>query len=649
MRIEPAELAFDANGTPFAPAYGDVYHSADSGPGQARHVFLGGNDLPRRWAGARVYTILETGFGLGLNFLATWSEWRDDPQRPQRLHFVSIEKHPFGCDALAALHERCGAYAGLAAQLRDAWPPLTAGLHRLHFENERVTLTLAFADVTSALPQLTLCADAIYLDGFAPRCNPEMWSPQLMKRLARLARVGTTLATYSTAGVVRSGLEAAGFALEKRRGFGAKREMLCATYAPRWPVRSITYSAAACAERHAIVIGAGLAGAAVSERLALRGWRIDLIERRTLPAAHVPGSYAGVFHPHVSRDDCILSRATRNGFLYAAKRWSALQRAGHALSWAKCGLLQLAGDSRQERRMRETAAAAAYPGHYARYVVRAEAEALAGCGLRAGGWWFAEGGWMHPLSLIAAQLAAASAYGAGSRFMQQLDTAVHALARVDAGWQALAADGSVIATAPVIVLANSNDVARLATIAQPLRSIRGQVTYLPAQQVQAPRVAVSGSGYVLPAVDGVVVTGSTYDFDDADPALQESGHAANLLRLAQLLPDAHTPLHASMLDGAVGFRCASPDHMPVVGALPDVHAAHERRAELSGAHLAQLPRRAGLYCVSALGSRGLVWAALAGEMIASLIEGEPLPVESDLAGAMDPGRFVLRQARSGML
>ena len=144
MRIEPAELAFDSEGTPYSPAYGDVYHSADSGPGQARHVFVGGNDLPRRWARARVFTILETGFGLGLNFLATWREWRADPARCERLHFVSIEKHPFDRGALRTLHLRYGEFAPLAAQLQHAWPPLVAGLHRLHFENGRLTLTLAF-------------------------------------------------------------------------------------------------------------------------------------------------------------------------------------------------------------------------------------------------------------------------------------------------------------------------------------------------------------------------------------------------------------------------------------------------------------------------------------------------------------------------
>ena len=205
MIIEPATLAFTSDGTPYSAAYGDIYHSADSGPGQARHVFVAGNGLPGRWCGKRVFTILEIGFGLGLNFLATWREWRDDLARPERLHFVSIEKHPFDRDALAALHLRYGELAPLACELQAAWPALVPGLHRLHFDGERVTLTLALGDVVELVPRLRLCADAIYLDGFAPRHNPEMWSPQLMKALARFAYPGTTVATYSSAGAVRQG------------------------------------------------------------------------------------------------------------------------------------------------------------------------------------------------------------------------------------------------------------------------------------------------------------------------------------------------------------------------------------------------------------------------------------------------------------
>src|SRR4030067_468619 len=123
IHIPPAELALDGDGTPFSPVYGDVYHSAESGPGQAQQVFVQGNDLPRRWAHARVFTILETGFGLGLNFLATWRQLRADPARCERLHFVSIEKPPFDRAALATLHRRYGEFAPLARQGPAGGPP----------------------------------------------------------------------------------------------------------------------------------------------------------------------------------------------------------------------------------------------------------------------------------------------------------------------------------------------------------------------------------------------------------------------------------------------------------------------------------------------------------------------------------------------
>jgi len=640
MRLEPAELRFDGEGTPYSPRYGDVYHSAQSGPGQAQHVFIAGNGLPRRWARARVFTILETGFGLGLNFLATWRQWRDDPERPQRLHYVSVEKHPFDRAALAALHRRYPEFAPLARQLQDAWPPLVAGMHRLHFEDERIALTLAFGDALELMPKLRLRADAIYLDGFAPRLNQDMWSPRLMQRLAQLAVAGTTVATYSSAALVRQGLEAAGFAVERCPGFGRKREMLRGSYAPSRPQPA----PAAPANRHAIVIGAGIAGAAVSERLARRGWSVDLIESRALPAVPAPVKYAGVFHPHVSPDDCILSRAVRNGFLYAVRRWLALERSGSALRWARCGVLQLCGDPEREKHMIAAISAQGFPADFAQFVERGAAELLAGCALGSGGWWFPGAGWMRPSELVAAQLGAA-----GSALRAHFGVRVETIARSGDDWQALAADGKPIAAAPVLVLANSNDMTRLASVAQSLQQTRGQVSYLPEANLKAPRIVLTGSGYALPPADGVVVTGSTYDRDDHDPEPRLRSHQANLLRLAQLLPQAGLTADTDTLDGAVGFRCAAPDHLPLVGALPDVEAVRRNKADVHTVSLSDVPRCAGLYCASGYASRGLVWAASAGELLANLIEGDALPLEGDLADALDPARFVLKLARRGKL
>lgn len=645
MKLEPAVLAFDSNGTPWSAAFGDVYHSADSGPGQARHVFLGGNDLPADWASRNAFTIVETGFGMGVNFLATWQAWRTDPARPARLHYVSIEKHPFTRDDLATLHRRSAEFADIAPLLHAAWPVLVGGTHRLHFDAGRVTLTLVFADVAHALPGLCLGADAFYLDGFSPQKNPDMWAPRILQALARLARPGATLATYTTARAVRDGLTQAGFVVTRRAGFGHKRNMLSARFCPHWQPRHAPPQIPAWPRRHAIVIGAGIAGASVVERLAQRGWSVDLIERNAAPAAEASGMHAGAFHPLLSRDNSILARLTRAGFVYALQRWQALEQAGHAPQWRRCGVLQLAETADDESRMKEIIVASSSPADFAQYMNHREACARAGIALRAGGWWFPQGGWMRAPSLVAAELAAASAYEKNqSNVRSHFNTSVERLVRHGDEWEALAADRRIIASAPLVVLANAGDAARLVDVAHGLQRIRGQVAHLPSALAPASRVVLTGTGYLLPAIDGIALAGATYDLKDNDQAPHAAGYAGIVAKLRQMLDG---NFEAKIADGRVGFRCVAVDRLPLVGELPDVSTARAQGSALSGAKPADLPRLPGLYSAIAYGSRGLIWSGLAAELIASLVEGEPLPLEADLVDAIDPGRFVLKCARHG--
>ena len=154
-------------------------------------MFLQGNGLPDRWRGRRAFTILETGFGFGLSFLATWRAWREDPARCDRLHFVSVEKHPFAAADLQVLFGRISrARKSKPSNCSHRWPMLVPGMHRLEFEGGNVVLTLFFGDIAEGLPQLQLAADAFYLDGFAPAKNPQMWEPRLLRHLgpARRAR-----------------------------------------------------------------------------------------------------------------------------------------------------------------------------------------------------------------------------------------------------------------------------------------------------------------------------------------------------------------------------------------------------------------------------------------------------------------------------
>jgi len=634
--LVPARLAFAPDGTPFSELYHDVYHSAAGGAAQARHVFLRGNGLPERWRGRRTFTILETGFGFGLSFLAAWHAWREDAPRCARLHFVSVEKHPFPAQDLAVLHAPHQELAPLAAELRAAWPMLLPGMHRLEFERGALVLTLAFGDAADALPQLRLAADAFFLDGFAPARNPGMWSREVMRQLSRLAAPGATAATWSVAAQVRDGLRSAGFVAEKRRGFAAKSEMLVAEAAPR---RGRTASAVSPAgERRALVIGAGLAGAAACERLAARGWEVVLVERHGAPAAEASGNHAGTFHPVVSADDSVFARATRAAFLYWLGRWRTLDAVGAAPEWARCGVLQLARDAAEEARQRVALGRLRYPADYAQYLTRAGAAARAGMQVAAGGVWFPEAGWMRPPSLVQALLARC-----GSRLETRYGREAASLERAAGGWRARDRSGAVIAQAPVAILANSAEALRLAPQnSVRLRRVRGQLTVIPGGRLAALRAVVLRGGFVLPPVDGVALAGASYDPEDEDPAPRAESHAGNLERLERILPGASAGLDPHKLEGRVAFRAVARDRLPLLGALADESAA-PRRTE---PRLADLPRSDGLYGAFGFGSRGLLWAGLGGELLASSLEGEPLPLEGQLADALDPARFLLRYQRS---
>lgn len=230
--LTAATLSFQ-DGTPYAEQFGDVYHSNEGGLAQARHVFIAGNDLPQRWRGRETFTLLETGFGLGLNFLATWQAWRADAQRCQRLRYAAIEKYPFRAPDLAQLHARWPELDALSAELRAQWPMLTAGAHHLLLDQGRLELILVFGDVADCLPRLDLRCDAFYLDGFAPAKNPEMWKPEVLRHLHPLAVPQATLATFTAAGPVRQALRQAGFVCKRRPGFGSKWHMLSARFSPQ--------------------------------------------------------------------------------------------------------------------------------------------------------------------------------------------------------------------------------------------------------------------------------------------------------------------------------------------------------------------------------------------------------------------------------
>lgn len=628
----PATLDF-SEGVPYAAAFGDVYHSADGGLEQARHVFMGGNGLPERWRNRERFSILETGFGLGLSFLTTWEAWRDDEARPACLHYTAIEKHPFRAPDLAQLHARWPQLAALSQELVAAWPPLVPGLHRIALAQGRVQLTLAFGDIAHCLPQIEAGAgfDAFYLDGFAPSKNPDMWAAPTLSRIGRLAASGATAATYTVAAAVRAALGQAGFVCEKRSGFGRKRDMLAAHYAPRWPLRAF-----APPQRQAVVIGAGLAGCTAAQRLCARGWDVTLIERHNSTAQEISGNRAGIALPRLSQDDNVGSRIARAGFLFAQRIWREVGGIGQAFSGQDCGVLQLAADAREAQVQGNAARRFPDAPEFVRWLDADAVRAELGLASAHGGWLFPHGGWIHPASFCDALLAAC-----GSRLTRVFAHEVAHLQRADSQWKACDHDRRVLAAAPHLILASGHGArAFVQAGGLPLHRVRGQVTHLPAEVLPRLPLVVCGEAYVTPAASGVASVGATYELD-ADAELRAESQRTNLERLQQMLPGLlPDDMHESVpLAGRVGFRCATPDRLPLAGTLPDPAAA------VTGSRLREVPRLDGLHGLLGYGSRGLIWAPLCAELLAAQLEGEPLPLERDLAAALDPARFALKAHR----
>lgn len=630
MPLQPAHLAFKPDGTPYSAIFDDVYHSIHGGPAQARHVFLGGNDLPVRWQGRDRFVILETGFGLGLNFLTTWQSWRTDPQGCRRLHFISIEKHPFSAADLAIAQRAWPEFSALANELQQHWPLLTPGTHRLHLDQNRVILTLIFGDANTQLREVDASVDAFFLDGFSPARNPELWSPYLCKALARLAAPNATLATWCLARPARDALAAAEFDLERRPGFAARREMLVGRFRSRRPERHPLPT-----ERRAIVVGAGIAGATVAHRLAAAGWQVTVLEQAGEPGSGASSNLAGMLRPLPSADDNRLSRLTRAGFLATRALLAELPDA----RWAPCGVLHLARETAHEAQQRRTVEQLALPAELLQFVNRDEASQRLGQAVNIGGWWFPNGGWVQPPSLCKAALAAFPER-ITTRFTVAVDRLERAKTEDHPGWCALDASGAVLAEAPVLIMASGVAAPRFAQFAWlPQVAARGQVSHLPASQVAPLNAVLFQIGYAMPEIDGIRLIGASLSYADDETAERVADHADNLARLRLTLPDFAAHTDPATLHGRVGFRPMSPDRLPIVGRVPAVGSAG------SNTRLHALPRQPGLWCVQGFGARGIVWSALMADLLVSQLEGDPLPLEKDLVDALDPGRFLLRHAR----
>ena len=691
-----ADIEWDEQGQPISKSFGDVYFSKANGLEETRHVFLQHNQLEERWrvlSENSFFVIGETGFGSGLNFLAAWELWLKAAPQSAQLHFVSVEKFPLHKNDLQKALALWPELEFFSSQLIEAYPCFVGekdptltlpfpgettpppgkgeagrgSFHRLSFMQGRIKLTLIIDDAAQGFNQLLASThpifirsgfkmDAWFLDGFAPSKNPDMWSDKLFSAITNLSHTQTTAATFSAAAIVKNGLKNAGFSLEKVAGFGRKREMIKAKFIaePATPdAKNYEYKGSFSpypvpwtinnhqqnfTDKTAIVVGGGISGCHTARALAERGWKVKLIERESDLATQASGNPQGAVYAKLSAGNEAQAAFNLQALQFALQFYGKIwQEIG-----GKTGLLQLAYDDAEKKLHRELAERFSNADELVKFVSAEDASNLAGVELIYSGLYFPNSGWINPKKLCQYLIN-------HPNIAVEFSSQAIELEQDENFWQVKSQSGNKL-QASVVVLANSRDAAWFPLTAHlPFNNIRGQITYLPATEKLPLKTVICADGYICPADQQQVCLGATFNLKDNNTDLRLEDHQTNLQKLQEHLPGLASywnDVSPEQLKGRVGFRCSLPDYLPAVGPAPDQSLMQQEFVALGTNARAGItnPGRyhRGLYLNLAQGSRGLAYTPLCAELLASIINREPLPISQQLANALNPARFIIR-------
>ena len=592
---DESPVVWDERGQPRSRRFGDVYFSAEDGLAESRAVFLEGCGLPAAWRGRRRFVVGELGFGTGLNVAALLELWRRTREPDARLHVFSVEAFPLSAAEAGRALSAWPELAEVTRLLIARWPGRARGFHRIELGEFGAIVDVAVMDADDALAGWSGAADAWFLDGFSPAVNPEMWREPLMRLAAERSAPGARAATFTVAGPVRRALAAAGFSVEKRPGFGRKRERLEARL-PGTPL----------VERPApriAVVGAGIAGVSAARAVAALGAEVILLDA-TAAGAGGSGNPAALVTPRLDAGLGPPAALFAQCFRRAVDLYEGLPGAIVAR-----GVLQLAANARDVARFGKIAASDLFePGTLA---VLDPSETGARLGEPA------PAALEERQALVVEPAAALSAWAAPPSRAQ-----VCGLERSGPLWRLVDAAGAEIARADAVIVAAAQGSAALVE-GLPLRPVRGQASW--AEGIAAPGAAAWG-GYVLPTRDGVLF-GATHERDDADTAVRAAETERNLAILAAALPRFAARLAGERLQARASVRATTPDRLPIAGPAP------------GGAP--------GLFVLTGFGSRGFCLAPLLAEHVAAQAAGAPSPLPWPLAALVDPARFSARAARRG--
>lgn len=645
--IVPADIDW-RNEQPYSRQFNDVYFSQHNGLDETRYVFLQQNHLRARWQQSNSdFIIAETGFGTGLNFLAACQLWMTTTTQ-NTLHFVSVDKHPLQKKDIARALNNWPVLAEYADAFLQQYPMLVPGWHRITLYEGRIVLTLYFGEVDTFLEDSQFKADAWFLDGFAPQQNQAMWSDKVYQAISRLSKLDTTFATYTAAGHVRRGLQTAGFTVSKAKGYANKRELLYGHLTQEQALSGLVsdapwfYHTTGNKPKTVTIIGAGLAGAFTANTFAKRGYQVTVIEAEKGVAQKASGNKQAMIYSRFSPYASSLYDFYHQAYLHSV---SCL--AGQA-DIQQTGLLEVAYDQKNQDRLADLQRTNVWPQELMSFLSPEEASDAAGLPIKQATIHMHKGGYVNPVGLCEKLLS-------HNNIKLHTNLAIKEIKTVNNEWQLFDHNAVLVHKTPVLILTIAEACLQFKQLAYlPLKSIRGQISHIAenenSKRLQMP---VCYEGYIAPSQNGEHSLGASFNLQDKNTAVNQKDDIDNINKLKQYLPAIHREMcidEKSIVSSRVGFRCHSPDYLPVVGPLPD---ADYFQNNYQGLRYGQLKKNykqgkfiAGLFLNIAHGSRGVVSTPLSAELLYSYVHNQGIfPVGETVRQALHPARFLIKRIK----
>ncbi|MGL1958128.1 MAG: bifunctional tRNA (5-methylaminomethyl-2-thiouridine)(34)-methyltransferase MnmD/FAD-dependent 5-carboxymethylaminomethyl-2-thiouridine(34) oxidoreductase MnmC [Colwellia sp.] len=676
------DLTFKDDGSPFSKQFNDIYFDTSAGFEQSDFVFIKSNHIEQRIKQSQqVFTVFETGFGTGLNFLLTLQAYKKilnqnksnkNAQSIAPLHFISVEKYPLTQNQLIktlSILPKLAEFSALlipqySCEIKSSTKNNVQKMVATFFDNQ-VTLTIIFNDATLALSQIkspkTGLVDAWYLDGFSPAKNPDMWSNELFSQIGRLSKEQSTLTTFTVAGSVKRKLRNIGFRLHKKQAPGEKKEMYYGVFQSGSATdKGYQLRPKIIKPQHVSIIGGGIASACLAYLLTKQGVKVTLYCQDSSVAQGGSSNAIGALYPllHQKIDD--ISLFYQQAFWRAKTLYQEVFAQGFEFNHNWCGLLEVSYRESLAKRQQLFTKLATWPPELIHGVNAEQASRISGMNLTQGGLFMPNAGWAAPQALVKAIFNAAQAT---NRLQLKTQTKIIKIREIDpaqkktknaseaeqALWT-ISSDKESFQASVLIVCGGAEAIDLEIVNKLPLTSTRGQVTSMKTNShIQKLSTVICHKGYLTPENKGIHCIGATFDKNNTNTVANTADDNYNLSMLNKCLPELSAKISWKKEDissSKARLRCMTPDHLPLVGAMPDIpahinaypHLAKDKNWKYHQA----APVLNKLYVMTGFGARGLCSAPLAADILSADLCGTPYPVNNQMLFNLSPNRFIIR-------